>query len=115
MDDVVEQVPVSRRLLEQEFRKETSTSIYEYISRLRMNKLAQLLLTVDEPIEALAMRIGLNDSKNLSRQFKTYKGMTPIEYKKRYKIWKQLDYYFQYGCCVLVWSSSQHRAQPIIR
>ena len=40
----------------------------------------------DEPIEALAMRIGLNDSKNLSRQFKTYKGMTPIEYKKRYKI-----------------------------
>ena len=86
VDDVVEQVPVSRRLLEQEFRKETSTSIYEYISRLRMNKLAQLLLTVDEPIEALAMRIGLNDSKNLSRQFKTYKGMTPIEYKKRYKI-----------------------------
>lgn len=86
VSDVVEQVPVSRRLLEQEFREETSTSIYEYISRLRMNKLAQLLLTVDEPIEALAMRIGLTDSKNLSRQFKAYKGMTPLEYKKRYRI-----------------------------
>ena len=84
--DVVAQVPVSRRLLEQEFREETSTSIYEYISRLRMNKLAQLLLTVDKPIEALAMRIGLTDSKNLSRQFKAYKGMTPIEYKKHYRV-----------------------------
>lgn len=86
VSEVVEQVPVSRRLLEQEFREETSTSIYEYISRLRMNKFAQLLLTVNEPIEALVMRIGLSDSKNLSRQFKTYKGMTPLEYKKHHRI-----------------------------
>lgn len=86
VDDVVAQVPVSRRLLEQEFREETSTSVYEYISRLRMNKLAQLLLMEDESIDTLAVRIGLNDSKNLSRQFKAYKGMTPIEYRKRYKI-----------------------------
>ena len=85
VSDVVAQVPISRRLLEQEFREETSMSIYDYISKLRMDKFAQLLLTVDEPIDALAMRIGLNDSKNLSRQFKAYQGMTPLEYKKRHK------------------------------
>jgi len=86
VDNVVSQVPVSRRLLEQVFRQETGMSIYEYIMKLRMDKFAQMLLTIDEPIDILAVRIGLSDSKNLSRQFKTYKGMTPLEYKKRYKI-----------------------------
>ncbi len=84
--DVVAQVSVSRRLLEQEFREETSVTIYDYISKLRMEKLAQLLLTTNEPLDMLAVMVGLNDAKNLARQFKAYKGMTPLEYKKKYKI-----------------------------
>lgn len=84
--DVVAQVSVSRRLLEQEFRKETSVTIYEYISKLRMEKLAQLLLTTDEPLDMLAVMVGLSDAKNLARQFKAYKGTTPLEYRKKFKI-----------------------------
>ncbi len=86
VEDIVKQVPLSRRLLEIRFRQVTGQSIYQYISDLRMERFSQLLLASDEPIADLAMQVGLPDFKNLSRQFKVWKGCTPMEYRKRNRI-----------------------------
>ena len=86
VDDIVKQVPLSRRLLEIRFRQVTGQSIYQYISDLRMERFPQLLLASTEPIADLAMQVGLADSKNLARQFKLWKGCTPVEYRKRNKV-----------------------------
>ena len=86
VDDIVKQVPLSRRLLEIRFRQVTGQSIYQYISDLRMERFSQLLLASTEPIADLAMQVGLADSKNLARQFKLWKGCTPVEYRKRNKV-----------------------------
>lgn len=83
--DILRQVPMSRRLFEQKFRAETNTTPHNYITTLRMDRLAKLLLSSDESIEALAMMVGIEESKNLSRQFKARKGMTPLEFRKKYK------------------------------
>lgn len=81
--DVLEHVPMSRRLLEQRFLKATGKTVYQYISDQRIDYLARLLLETDEPIANLAAQMDEPDPKSLSRRFKELKGCTPSEYRKR--------------------------------
>ena len=83
VSDVLQHVPVSRRLLEQRFLKATGKSIYQYISEQRIDHFARLLLETDEPIGNLAARMDEPDPKSLSRRFKELKGCTPSEYRKQ--------------------------------
>jgi LacI family transcriptional regulator len=81
--DVLKEVPLSRRLLEQRFLKETGTTIYKYISALRMDRFAQLLLASNDPIADIAARMEEPDTKSISRRFQMVKGCTPTEYRKQ--------------------------------
>lgn len=79
VDDIVNQVPLSRRLLETRFREKMGTSIYNYIRTIRVEKMAELLrngMTVSEA----AFDLGFSDIKNISRIFKSIKGVPPSEY-----------------------------------
>lgn len=76
-------VPLSRRLLEIKFKKVTGSSIYAYITNLRIKEFANQLLNSSESIANIAMSLGLSESKNVSRQFKLIKGCTPSEYRSR--------------------------------
>lgn len=80
--DVLKQVPLSRRLLEQRFRKATGTTIYQYISDLRMDRFAQLLTSSNDSIADIAARMEEPDTKSISRRFQKLKGCTPSEYRK---------------------------------
>lgn len=81
--DVLEHVPLSRRLLEQRFLKATGKTIYQYISELRVDHFGRLLLETDEPIANLAARMDEPDPKSLSHRFKEIKGCTPSAYRKK--------------------------------
>ena len=83
VSDVLEHVPVSRRLLEQRFLKATGKSIYQYISEQRIDHFARLLLETEESVGNLAARMDEPDPKSLSRRFKELKGCTPSEYRKQ--------------------------------
>lgn len=85
VSDIVKQVPLSRRLLEIRFKEVTQQSIHKYIFNLRMERFAQLLLASDEPIADVAEQAGISNLKNLSRQFKALKQVSPNEYRKQYK------------------------------
>jgi len=86
VDDVLEQVPLSRRSLEKRFHKVTGYPVYEYIFNLRIEKFTHKLLETDLSIFEIAMDLGLNDGKNIARQFRQIKGCTPTEYRKKYMI-----------------------------
>lgn len=81
--DVLAQVPLSRRLLEQRFLKETGSTIYQYITQLRMERFAQLLLESNDSISNIAARMEEDDTKSISRRFQAIKGCTPSEFRKR--------------------------------
>ncbi len=85
VDDVVKQVPLSRRALEKRFQQMTGLPIYKYIFNLRMEKFTTRLLETDMSVFEIAMDLGFNDSKNIARQFRQLKGCTPLEYRKRYR------------------------------
>jgi len=84
VDEIVKQVPLSRRSLEKRFLQITGLPVYKYIFNLRMEKFTQKLLETEQTIFEIAVDMGLNDSKNIARQFKQVKGCNPIEYRKKY-------------------------------
>lgn len=86
VSDIVRQVPLSRRLLEIRFKQATKQSIHKYIFNLRMVRFAQLLLTSDAPIADVAEQVGICNFKNLSRQFKALKKVSPNEYRKEHRM-----------------------------
>ena len=81
--DVIKQVPVSRRLLEQRFKEVTGASIYTVISNLRMDYFAQQLVSSADTVSEIAARMDEPDTKSISRRFQALKGCTPTEYRKR--------------------------------
>lgn len=89
VEDVLEQVPLSRRSLEKRFQKVTGYPVYEYIFNLRIEKFTNKLLETDLTIFEISVDLGLNDSKNIARQFRQVKGCTPVEYRKKYLIEKR--------------------------
>ena len=78
VDDVVALVPMSRRLLESTFRREMGTSIYQYIIRMRVEKMKDLMVNGYSPLNA-ADQLGI-DYKIIARSFKRLTGMTPGEF-----------------------------------
>ena len=82
VSDVLAQVPMSRRLLEQRFKAMTGVTIYDYISIHRIERFAQLLLSSNDSISDIAARLDEFDTKSISRRFKALKGCTPTQYRK---------------------------------
>src|SRR5688572_14636925 len=89
VDQVLKEVPLSRRSLEKRFILTTGYPVYEYIYNQRIEKFTQLLLETEMTIFEIALDLGLSDSKNIARQFKQVKGLTPMEYRKKHLVMKQ--------------------------
>ena len=83
VSDILDCVPISRRLLENRFKKMTGMTIYNYISAKRINRFAQLLLSTNDSVSDIAARLDECDTKSISRRFKEFKGCTPSEYRRK--------------------------------
>ena len=80
--DVLKKVSISRRALEKRFLEVTDSAVYKYICHLRIQKFSDKLLESDKSINEIAIEVGFNDNKNLSRLFKQINGCTPLQYRK---------------------------------
>ncbi len=79
-------IPLSRRAIEMKFKKEMYPyTITSYIMKLRLAHFCNLLENTELPISIAADKSGFIDSSNFSTLFKKNKGMTPSEYRKKYK------------------------------
>ena len=83
VSDVLEQVPLSRRLLEVRFKKVIGESIYQYISKQRIGRFSELLLETNDAIQEIAYNMGEDDAKSICRRFKELKGCTPSEWRSQ--------------------------------
>ena len=59
------------------------TTIYEYITKLRMDAATRLLTSTDYKVKKIAGIVGFNSEQSFLRLFKKLYSMTPLEYKKR--------------------------------
>ncbi len=85
VEDVVKQLPLSRRTLELRFQRSVGFPIYKYMQNLRMEKFSKKLLETDQAIFDIALDLGFTDTKNVGRQFRQVYGYSPQEYRSRFK------------------------------
>lgn len=86
VNDIVKELPMSRRLLEVRFKRETGNTIHKYLMHLRLKDFQQRLLTTNDSIFQICLQTGFQDSTNIFRIFKTHTGLTPKEYRKKHTI-----------------------------
>jgi LacI family transcriptional regulator len=82
--NVVEAAGLSRRTLEQRFRKILGHSVLEEIKYARVNQMTKMLIETNLSISQIAWSLGFPYTNNISRYFKQQKGISPLEYRRKY-------------------------------
>ena len=86
VEDVTDEVALSRRLLERRFKKVTDQTIYQYITDVKLKQFAQMLLDTDTQLIDIALSLGESDTKSISRRFKQLYGCSPIQWREKNQI-----------------------------
>ena len=81
--DVMEEVALSRRLLERRFKSVTGQTLYQYISDQKIKHFAEMLLSTSDQVINIALSLGENDTKSISRRFKQIYGCSPNEWREQ--------------------------------
>jgi LacI family transcriptional regulator len=82
VDDVAQAVGLSRRALEQRFRRALDRSVHDEIQYVRINQMASMLTNTNLPISQITRLLGYPYSNNVSRCFKQLKGLSPSQYRR---------------------------------
>ena len=83
VSDVMTEAALSRRLLERRFKSVTGKTLYEYITDQKLRYFAEQLQETDEQVINIALSMGENDTKSISRRFKQLYGCTPVEWRDK--------------------------------
>ena len=65
------------------FKEVTGKTLYEYITDLKLKEFAERLQDTDDQVIEIALSMGENDTKSISRRFKQIYGCTPIQWRAR--------------------------------
>jgi len=84
INDILNALSISRSKLYEKFQKLVGCSLYDEIHRVKVEKIAGLLIESNNSISVIAMDYGYTDLKNFSRYFKQIKGLSPKEYRDKY-------------------------------
>ncbi len=86
VDDVLQQVPTSRRSLSRRFKLETGEGMRAFVQWLRIDRAKLMLETSQLPIERIVERVGYQDKSAFAGQFKRRTSLTPNQYRQRYSL-----------------------------
>lgn len=82
---MVERSGLTDRTFKRRFAKATGLSPMEYIHTLRLEEAKQMLEGGDLAIEAVADEVGYEDASFFGRLFRRKVGLTPAQYRKRFR------------------------------
>ncbi len=85
LDDMAETFGISTTYLSKVFRKDTGICLRDYITEVRVDRAANLLLYSEEEIPAIAAYVNFPSQSYFGRVFKKYKNMTPRQYREALK------------------------------
>lgn len=84
VDQLADQVALSRRNLERRFKKATSNTVIEYIQRVKIEAAKMSLETSRENVNEVMYKVGYSDPKAFRITFKRITGLSPLEYRNKY-------------------------------
>lgn len=83
--ELVRQSGLPKRTFDRRFKAATGYSPLGYIQALRIEEAKQLLETGTAPVETVAREVGYEDTASFRRLFARLAGMTPGEYRRKFK------------------------------
>ncbi|MDA3924345.1 MAG: AraC family transcriptional regulator [Kiritimatiellae bacterium] len=91
VNDIVAQLPVSRRTLERKFTDVVKHSIRSEITRCRVARSKHLLENTQLPIKHIAYSVGFSSADRMGKVFQRELGITPKEYRNKEKMTRNSD------------------------
>lgn len=85
VEDLVSGLAVSRSVFFKKLKSLTGLAPVEFIREMRIRRAAQLIVKGEYSMTQIAYMVGISDSRYFSKCFKQQMGMTPTEYKERFK------------------------------
>ncbi len=85
VDELASKLAISRRNLERRFKKVTFNSIVEYIQRVRIEAAKMTLEQSRENVNEAMYKVGYTDTKAFRMTFKKITGLSPVEYRNKYR------------------------------
>jgi LacI family transcriptional regulator len=83
--DVLREVPMSRRSLDQRFLKALGRTPAAEIRRAQVELAKQMLSETEEPMSSVALAAGFGNAKQFSASFHQYVQLTPSAYRRRFR------------------------------
>lgn len=81
LTDVAKHIPVNPSYLSVLFKEQMNVTFSEYVTRIRMQKAKELLLSTDLSVNEIAERVGYRTAKYFIKQFKEYAGTSPGQFR----------------------------------
>ena len=91
VSDVVDNMALSRRVLEKRFRKYLNKSIHSEIKQNRIKLMEQLLCDTNMSIMEIAHELNFDDVTHFSRYFRKEKGLSPNKYRKKFYLFNSFS------------------------
>ncbi|MES2555223.1 MAG: helix-turn-helix domain-containing protein [Bacteroidota bacterium] len=85
VDQLAGQFNMTRRTFERRFKKATRNTVAEYIQRMKVEATKKQLEIGRKSINELMVDVGYSDIQAFREVFKRITGMTPIDYRKKYR------------------------------
>lgn len=86
VDDIVQHSGISRRGLYSRFEQIVGHPIYEELMRQRLDRAKTMLRETDEKLQFVADECGLGDAERLSKSFKRFCRISPVQYREEHRI-----------------------------
>ncbi|AQG81507.1 GlxA family transcriptional regulator [Spirosoma montaniterrae] len=84
VDELADQLALSRRNLERRFRKATANSVVEYVQRVKIEAAKMSLESSRENVNEVMYSVGYSDPKAFRLTFRKITGLSPLEYRQKY-------------------------------
>lgn len=81
LKDVADEVYLSQNYLSELFKKEIGEGFYDFLSKYRIKKAKEVLLTTNLKVYEIAQMVGYNDSITFGRALKKITGTTPNNFR----------------------------------
>lgn len=85
VDSLADRLALSRRALERRFKKATANTVNEYIQRVKMEAAKMSFESTRENVNEVMYKVGYNDTKAFRSTFKRITGLSPLEYRNKYR------------------------------
>ena len=84
LSEIAELYNISYPYLSKLFKKEMGESFKTYLTKIKIEMSAKLLIRSDESINNIVYKVGYNSLRQFYTMFKKYQGMTPAAYREKF-------------------------------